>query len=103
MKTTEITLPLIVLAASALLFSCANGADIKSTGSIDESTAVKIGQLSGADIIVIGRINRVGGQFYLNIKLITVENAEIIRSSIAQAPDATGFLEMANQSVYKLF
>ena len=73
------------------------------TGSIDESTAVEIGKLSGAEIIVIGSINRVGGQFYLNTKLITVETAEIIGSSIAQAESAAGFLEMANQAVYKLF
>lgn len=77
--------------------------EFQATGIIDESTAVEIGKLSGADIIVIGSINRVGGLFYLNIKLITVENAEIIGSSIAQAQDATSFLEMANQAVYKLF
>jgi len=75
----------------------------QSTGAIDESTAVEIGKLSGADIIVIGSINRVGGIFYLNIKLIAVQTAEIIGSSIAQAEAATGFLDMANQAVYKLF
>ena len=77
--------------------------EFQSTGVIDESTAVEIGKLSGADIIVIGSINRVGGMFYLNIKLITVQSAEIIGSSISQAESATGFLEMANQAVYKLF
>jgi hypothetical protein len=77
--------------------------EFQSTGAIDESTAVEIGKLSGADIIVIGSINRVGGIFYLNIKLIAVQTAEIIGSSIAQAEAATGFLEMANQAVYKLF
>ena len=75
----------------------------QASGVIDESTAVEIGKLSGADIIVIGSINRVGGIFYLNIKLIAVETAEIIGSSIAQAEDATGFLEMTNQAVYTLF
>jgi hypothetical protein len=77
--------------------------EFQATGVIDENTAVEIGKLSGADIIVIGSINRVGGVFYLNIKLIAVQTAEIIGSSIAQAEDATGFLEMANQAVYKLF
>jgi hypothetical protein len=77
--------------------------EFQSTGAIDESTAVEIGKLSGADIIVIGSINRVGGVFYLNIKLIAVQTAEIIGSSIAQAEAATSFLDMANQAVYKLF
>ena len=69
----------------------------------DESTAVEIGKLSGADIIVIGSISYVGKQYYLNIKLISVETAEIIGSSIDAAEDATGFYEMCNQAVYKLF
>lgn len=69
----------------------------------DESTAVEIGKLSGADIIVIGSISYVGKQYYLNIKLISVETGEIIGSSIDKASDATGFYEMCNQVVYKLF
>jgi hypothetical protein len=69
----------------------------------DESTAVEIGKLSGADIIVIGSISYVGKQYYLNIKLISVETGEIIGSSIDKAGDATGFYDMCNQAVYKLF
>lgn len=69
----------------------------------DQSTAVEIGKLSGADIIVIGSISYVGKQYYLNIKLISVETGEIIGSSIDEASDATGFYQMCNQAVYKLF
>ena len=75
----------------------------QSSGLVDENTAIEIGKLSGADIIVMGSINRVGGIFYLNIKLIDVKTAEIIGSNIAQAKDATGFLDMCNQVVYMLF
>lgn len=69
----------------------------------DETTAVKIGKLSGADIIVIGSISYVGKIYYLNIKLISVETAEIIGSSIADAEDATEFFEMCNDAVFMLF
>ena len=69
----------------------------------DQSTAVEIGKLSGADIIVIGSISYVGKRYYLNIKLISVETGEIIGSSIDEASDATGFYQMCNQAVYKLF
>jgi len=69
----------------------------------DENTAVEIGKLSGADIIVIGSINYVGKMFYLNIKLINVETGEIIGSSIAEAQDESGFLDMSNKAVYNLF
>jgi hypothetical protein len=69
----------------------------------DESTAVEIGKLSGADIIVIGSINYVGKMYYLNIKLINVETGEIIGSSIAEAQDESRFLDMSNKAVYNLF
>ncbi len=69
----------------------------------DESTAVEIGKLSGADIIVIGSISYVGEIYYLNIKLISVETAEIIGSSIADAVSAKEFYEMCNDAVFKLF
>jgi Ca2+-binding EF-hand superfamily protein len=69
----------------------------------DEGTAVEIGKLSGADIIVIGTISYVGDSYYLNIKLISVETAEIIGSSIAGAMTANEFYEMCNEAVYKLF
>ncbi len=75
----------------------------QSTGLIDENTAIEIGKLSGADIIVIGSINRVGGIFYLNIKLIEVKTGEIIGSNIARAKDASEFLDMSNEAVYMLF
>jgi hypothetical protein len=69
----------------------------------DETTAVEIGKLSGADIIVIGSISFVGNVYYLNIKLISVETAEIIGSSIADAENTTEFFEMCNEAVFTLF
>ena len=77
--------------------------EFQSSELTDETTAVKIGQLLGADIIVIGSISYVGKKFYLNVKLIEVETAEILGSSIADAKDETEFLSMCNNAVYKLF
>ena len=73
------------------------------SGLIDESTAVEIGKLSGAEIIVTGSISKVGNIYYLNIKLTDVESAQIIGSSIAEAETASEFLEMCNTAVYELF
>lgn len=73
------------------------------SGITDESTAVEIGKLAGADIIVIGSMSYVGSMYYLNIKMIGVETAQILGSSISQASDDTGFLNMCNDAVYKLF
>ena len=73
------------------------------SGVTDESTAVEIGKLAGADIIVIGSMSYVGSMYYLNIKMIGVETTQILGSSIAQASDDTEFLNMCNNAVYKLF
>lgn len=73
------------------------------SGVTDESTAVEIGKLAGADIIVIGSVSYVGNMYYLNIKMIEVETAQILGSSISQASDDTDFLDMCNNAVYKLF
>ena len=70
---------------------------------VDEDTAIEIGKLSGAEIIVVGSINRVGETFYLNIKLIEVQTGEIIGSNIASADAGSEFLEMCNEAVYMLF
>ena len=73
------------------------------SGISDETTAVEIGKLAGADIIVIGSISYVGSKYYLNIKMIGVETAQILGSSISQASEDSGFLNMCNDAVYKLF
>ena len=73
------------------------------SGVVDKETAVEIGKLSGADIIVTGSINYVGKKYYLNIKLIQVETAEIIGSSISETADDSDFYNLTNDAVYKLF
>ncbi len=70
---------------------------------VDKQTAVEIGKLAGSDIIVTGTISYVGKKYYLNIKLISVETAEIIGSSIADSEDSSKFYEMTNEAVLKLF
>jgi Ca2+-binding EF-hand superfamily protein len=69
----------------------------------DRDTAVEIGQLAGADVIVVGSLSAVGSQYYLNIKLISVVTGEILGSSIADASSEDEFFTMCNNAVYRLF
>ncbi|MBN2442581.1 MAG: hypothetical protein JXJ04_14600 [Spirochaetales bacterium] len=69
----------------------------------DTSKVIKIGKLAGAEYIVFGSLSKVAEVFYLNIKLISVETAEITGSSISTAKDASGFFEMCNTGVADLF
>ena len=77
--------------------------EFQSSGLADEKTTVEIGKMTGADIIVAGSLYNVGDVFYLNIKLIEVETAEIAGSSIAEGKSPGDFLEMASRAVVKLF
>jgi hypothetical protein len=68
-----------------------------------DSAAVKVGKLSGADIIVTGTISLVGKKYYLNVRLIAVETGNVLGSSIASADSPDGFLDMCQQAAAKIF
>jgi TolB-like protein len=69
----------------------------------DTTKMIEIGKLAGAEYIATGTLSKVGGTYYLNVKLISVKTAEIIGSSIATAKDDTQFFSMSNGAVEKLF
>ena len=60
-------------------------------GLTDEQTAVEIGKLAGAEIIVTGSISAVGSNYYLQLRLIDVETAEVVASSLGEAKIETNF------------
>lgn len=68
-------------------------------GITDQSTAIEIGKLAGADVISIGSLYKVGSKHYLNIKLISVETGEIMASSVATAESEDDFFKMCNEAV----
>ncbi len=65
----------------------------------DQSTAIEIGRLAGADAISIGALYKVGSKHYLNIKLISVKTGEIIASSVATAATEDDYFDMCNEAV----
>ncbi len=76
---------------------------IQASGIVDEDTAIKVGKLSGAEVIAVGEINQLEDTYYLNVKLISVETGEILGCCISTAQDTKEFLEMANRVVDGLF
>ena len=69
----------------------------------DTTKMIALGKLAGAEYIVTGSLSKVGEQFYLNVKLISVETAEIIGSSIATAQRDSEFFDLSNNVVKMLF
>lgn len=68
----------------------------------DESTAVEIGKLLGADIIAVGSLYQVGTIDYLNIKLIEVQTGEIVASSMSSSTVEEEYLRMCNEAVKQI-
>jgi len=77
--------------------------ELQLTGMIDESTAVDLGQLIGADIIAQGALSELSGEYFLSLKLIKVETSEILTSSIASVSDTEKFIKMAEDVVSNLY
>ena len=73
------------------------------SGLVDEGMAIKLGKLSGAEVIAAGEINQLGNTYYLNVKLISVETGEILSCSMAEGQSTAEFLQMANRAVERLF
>lgn len=72
-------------------------------GLTDEDTAVEIGKLAGAEIIVTGTVSSVGSNYYLQLRLIDVATAEVVASSLGEAKIENEFLPMSTMAVERLF
>ena len=69
----------------------------------DRNKIITIGKLAGAEYIVTGHLSRLKDDYYLSIKLISVETSEIIGSSIVKAKDEEDFFAECNTAVRMLF
>jgi TolB-like protein len=60
----------------------------------DTDTAVKIGKLIGAKLLVLGSVEKVGGAYQTNARLVRTETGEILATSFEELP-AKAFEEEA--------
>jgi Mg-chelatase subunit ChlD len=52
--------------------------ELQLSGIVDEATAVKVGELIGAEVMIIGELYRVADRFEIYLKLVRVETAEVL-------------------------
>ncbi len=69
----------------------------------DQTKAVKVGKLAGADYIVTGSLRQVSGTYYLTVQILSSETGIVDGSCVSKATDSSQFYDMANDAVYKLF
>jgi hypothetical protein len=59
------------------------------TGAISEETAIKVGALVGAKLLVVGRLSRIGDIFRLDARILDAESAGVVTAAHADFKDRT--------------
>lgn len=77
--------------------------NFQASGLVDERTAVHIGQLSGADAIVIACLQNIEEVIYLHLKILSVENGQIIASAIVETRNSNDYRNLCDSAVKALF
>ncbi|MBN8216466.1 MAG: hypothetical protein J0L75_07465 [Spirochaetes bacterium] len=79
---------------------------IQSSGCVESSCAVKLGNLLGVQKMVVGAVFRMGGAYYVNLHFVDVELARVDFSESASTPEEHGLpaliAEMALNIVKKI-
>jgi len=70
------------------------------SGAVDNETAVKLGKVLGAGVILVGNVQKVAGKYQVNARLVNAETAEVLASgyeelaSSAFEEDARSYLNL---------
>ena len=70
----------------------------------DESTRLRLGRLVGAQLMIFGGYQVIGGQMRLDIRLVEVETGKILKATerTVSAGDLTGWLNAAAEAAAEL-
>lgn len=67
---------------------------LQSSGAVDSDTAVRLGKVLGAGVILLGNIQKVGGKYQVNARLVRAETSAVLVSGYAEL-DSEAFEEDA--------
>lgn len=73
------------------------------SGLVNKDTIVEVGNLTCTSLLAVSEITNIEGMFYLNVKILNVGTAEIIKSVLSQANKPRDFLDMCETAVDNLF
>ncbi|MBN1647926.1 MAG: hypothetical protein JW874_07830 [Spirochaetales bacterium] len=80
-----------------------NEQKLQLSGITDASTATEIGKIIGVEYVVIANLSKIEDIYYLHVKMINVETATIIGSTMTPASGPADFLNMCNNGIDALF
>lgn len=67
-------------------------------GIVDASSAVEIGSLLGADLLIFGNVSEVGDQFRINVRAVGTEDAEVVAAAQSSL-SASGLVALSSDAV----
>jgi hypothetical protein len=56
------------------------------SGAVDSSAAVRVGKLLGAGVLLLGNIQKVGGRYQVNARLVDAESGVVLTSGYEELP-----------------
>jgi len=59
---------------------------LQSSGVTDSATAAKLGQMVGANALLMGNLNKVDGLYQVNARIVNAETGEIVASGYTELP-----------------
>lgn len=59
---------------------------LQASGVTDSATAVKLGQMAGANVLLMGNISKVDGLYQVNARMVSVGTGEVLVSGYAELP-----------------
>ena len=70
---------------------------------VDDSTAVEIGKLTGAGAVLISSWTKEEGKYYLSLRIINIETAQVTKTSIKQTDSFDEVGQISKEAVDYLF
>lgn len=77
---------------------------LQASGAVDNDTAVRLGHMAGAAVVLLGNIQKVGGKYQINARLVNVATGEVLSSGYTELDeavfeaDAYGYIGSAAQA-----
>lgn len=61
---------------------------LQASGATDSSTAVRLGRVLGANVLLLGNLHKVDGSYQVNARLVSAETGEVLSSGYEELPVA---------------
>jgi TolB-like protein len=102
MITTDlIQAPNVILVERARLKDIQNELHLQQSGAVDQATAAKIGELSGATHLIVGSFTVAGGKMRLDARMFVVGSGEVTVAEKMEGAQQS-FFELEKQLVVKI-